>query len=148
MIPGGDGTPPVLIIHSLDHALAAAEIAVELDCPLTVQSAPGAAAAVGVGWWVALTALVAERYPIARLRLVPDCADEGGAALGAIRRGVPAIRFDGPAAVAAKLQAIAAARGAELDRTTASQAATLDLGGHADPQATIRNWLKSLPFNG
>jgi hypothetical protein len=147
MNPGGDETPPVLIVHSLDHALAAAEIAVELNRPLTLLSVSGAAAAVGVGWWVALTALVAERYPGARLRLVLDCADEGGAALGALRRGVQAIRFDGSAAVAVKLRAIAAASGAELDRTTASQAAALDLGGHADPQAAIRNWLKSLPFD-
>ena len=40
----------VILFNSLDHARAAAAAARELDVPLTLRSAPGAAAYAGVGF--------------------------------------------------------------------------------------------------
>ncbi|HWK46099.1 MAG TPA: hypothetical protein VNT30_15365 [Stellaceae bacterium] len=130
---------PAVIVHSLTQALDTAAAAVELDRPVTMLSASGAASAAGVGWWVALTEVVAERHPTARLRLVLDCADQAGVALGALRRGIKVIGYDGPAEVAAKLAAVATAGGAEVVRPDFGQA--LDLAGETDPATAIRRWL-------
>ena len=135
---GGPEHQPAVIVHSLAQALTAAVVAVEAGRPLTVLSAPGAASAVGVGWWVALTELVTERYPTARLRLVLDCGDQAGAALGALRRRVRVIGYDGPPEIAAKLAAIAAAAGSELIRPDFGRA--LDLADETDGAAALRRW--------
>ena len=134
----GNTLPPAIIIHSLDQALAAAAAATALNLPLVLRSAPGAGATVGVGWFAALAAALAERYPALPLTLILDCADEAGTAMGALRRGIRRIRFTGPPEVAAKLAAIAAAQGAALDEDSRP---ALDLLGEADPEAACRRWL-------
>jgi hypothetical protein len=132
--------PPAIIVHSLAQALAAAAAAAAsaLGTPLVLRSAAGAGGTVGVGWFVALAAATAERYPGQKVSFVLDCADEAGTALGALRRGVKRLRFTGPPEVAAKLAAIAAATGAALDDDTRP---VLDLLDHPDPEAACRDWL-------
>jgi len=129
-----DATAPVIIVHSLDQALAAAVAADALAVPLTLRSAPGAAGYAGVGWFAALSSILAEKHPTLSATLILDCADEAGTAMGALRRGIRHIRFTGPPEVAAKLASI----GAILDTDTRP---ALDLLGNADPEAACRCWL-------
>ncbi len=126
----GPAQPAPIIVHSLDHALAAAAIGL----PLTLRSAPGAAGYAGVGWFAALAAILAEKHPTVPATLILDCADEAGTAMGALRRGIGHIRFTGPPETAAKLAAL----GAILDTDTRP---ALDLLGLADPEAACRRWL-------
>jgi hypothetical protein len=134
--------PPAIIVHSLDQALVAAEAAAALGRPLTLRSAVGAGGTVGVGWFASLDRLLAERYPALEITLVLDCADEAGTALGALRRGLKAIRVEAPDAVRAKLAALAETYGARLDDDSRP---VLDLVGgiveRADLSARCRDWL-------
>jgi hypothetical protein len=127
-------TSPPIIVHSLDQALAAATAAEAVGTPLTLRSAPGAAGYAGVGWFAALAAILAEQHPALQTTLILDCADEAGAAMGALRRGIRHLRFTGPSEVAAKLTAM----GAILDSDTRP---ALDLLDNADPEAACRRWL-------
>jgi hypothetical protein len=127
-----------VIVHCLDHALAAAAAAAALGAPLTLRSAAGAGGAAGVGWFAALAEIVMERHPRLPVSFVLDCADEAGTVLGAFRRGLKRVRFEGPPEVAAKLLAIAVPYGATLDDDPMP---ALDLLGQADPEGACRHWL-------
>jgi hypothetical protein len=130
--------PPAIIVHSVEQALAAAAAASDLASPLVLRSAPGAGSYLGVGWFMALTELLAARFPALTATIVLDCADEAGTAMGALRRGLKHVRFTGRPDVAAKLAAIAAAQGAALDDDPRPP---LDLLGRVDPGADARAWL-------
>ena len=138
MADGAD--PPAIIVHSLAQALAAAEAAAALGRPLTLRSAAGAT--LGVGWFASLGAMLAERHPALDLTLVLDCADEAGTALGALRRGLKAIRIEGSSEVRAKLAALAATYGARLDEDDRPCLDLVDgLAEQADLAARCRDWL-------
>jgi len=79
-----------------------------------VRSAPGAAVHAGPGWWLGLLALAQMQFPHKTLTAVLDCADSAGAALAAIRAGVPHIRFAGDPAAAIRLSAMVEAQGCTL----------------------------------
>ncbi len=136
--PKGEGkqvaSECTVIVHSLDHALAAAAEAVAADCALTIRSAPGAGGSVGIGWFAALIDIVRARYPAARLCFVLDCADEAGTALAALRCGIGVIRFSGSSDAADRL----IGNGLTLDQDTAPG---LDLIGVTDPALRCRNFL-------
>ena len=124
-----------IIVHSLDHARAAASVAAELERSVTLVSAPGAAAYAGPAWFAALVRLVRGEFPSARLRAVLDCGEAPGFALAALREGgIDAVRLVAPQAVLAKVAAIAAQSGAGID----DEGAGLDLLGTNDPRATCR----------
>jgi hypothetical protein len=134
--------PPAIIVHSLAQALTAAEAAAALGRPVTLRSAPGAGATVGVGWFAGLGAILAERHPDLDLALVLDCADEAGTALGALRRGVKAVRVAGPPDLRAKLAALADAYGARLDDDERQALDLIEgLVERADLAARCRDWL-------
>jgi hypothetical protein len=139
---GEGANPPAIIVHSAAQAFAAASVAAALGKPLTLRSAAGAGATVGVGWFAGLGALVKERHPGLDLTLVLDCADEAGTALGALRRGLKAVRVAVPMETRAKLAAIAQTYGARLD---ADERPALDLVHdlveQADVAARCRDWL-------
>ena len=131
-------TGKAVIVHSLAHAKAALAAAHELGCPITIASAPGASATVGVRWFQSVVEQAASAYPTVSLRAEIDCAERPGEALAALRCGLKAVRFSGKPAVAAKLSAIAAQLDAEI--VTGRQSA-LDLLGQADPALATREWL-------
>jgi len=134
--------PPAIIVHSLGQALVAAEAAAALDRPLALRSAAGAGGTLGVGWFAGLGTVLAERHPTLDLTLVLDCADEAGTALGALRRGVKAIRVEAAADVLAKLAAVAQSYGARLDQDDRPCLDLIDgLVGQADLAALCRDWL-------
>jgi hypothetical protein len=130
--------PRAILVHSLDQALDAAAAAEALGSRLVLRSASGAGGNAGVGWFAALAERVAAQHQGLEIRFVLDCADEAGTVQGAIRRGIGFIRFSGPAEVAARLAAIAAAQGAEID---ADERPVLDLLDLPDPASRCRAWL-------
>ncbi len=102
---GGDGEPGLKLlrrravtVHSLSHVRAAVEAAAALGVPVTVLSAPAAAAAGGPGWFRAMVETACAETKAAMVTAVLDCGDLPGHALAALRHGITAIRYDGPAA--------------------------------------------------
>jgi hypothetical protein len=117
---------PVIIVHSLAHAVAALGAAADRGRAIVIASAPEAGIYAGPGWFRALVAAAREAVPAAQATALLDCGDEAGAAMAAIRAGIEGIVFTGRMDVAARLADIAGQRGAML-LTTRSQPA-LDLG--------------------
>jgi fructose/tagatose bisphosphate aldolase len=135
-------------IHSLDHACTALSAARELNVPVTLVSAPGAAAYAGVGWFRALTDEAHTQYPDVSMTPILDCASAAGDALAAIREGLQVIRFSGKRDVKAKVMDIARQSGVSV---VTRRAPSLDLGDVdstvADLTGACRDWLspKSSP---
>ena len=132
-----------IVVHSYEHARVALAAAAEIGAPITLLSAPLAAASAGAAYF---------REMIARARAdtdcpasthidavaVLDCGAEAGLALGALRAGVKAIRFTGPNAVRAKIADIAGQMNAIVE---SGDFAALDLLDLTDPEAACRRWL-------
>jgi len=116
---------PVIIIHSLLHAVAALTAAVEAGRPVVLASLPDAGIYAGPSWFREVLRAAQEAVPEAQFSTLLDCGDDAGAAMAAIRAGVEAIVFTGRADVAAQLADIAAQRGARL--VTQRPAAAHDL---------------------
>ena len=127
-----------IVVHGMDHARAALAAATELDVAVRLLSAPGAAAFAGALWFERLFAEARREFPDAECDAVLDCGDSAGLALGALRQGLPLIRFHGPKAVAGRLAAIAKRHGAALDP---GRGAALDLAHADDPLDACRGWL-------
>jgi GT2 family glycosyltransferase len=117
---------PAIVVHSLDHALAALSAAFEADRPIIILSAPDSGIYVGPGWFKALVDAAREAVPEANVTFILDCGDDAGAAQGAIRAGIEALIFSGRTDVAERLAEIATARGLRL--LTKRPAALFDLG--------------------
>lgn len=129
-----------VVIHSLADARAAMEAARAHEVAVILMSAPGAASYAGARWFLSVVARARDEYPDVPVTAVLDCGDEPGRALGALREGCKAIRFTGPARLAAKLAAIADRCGATLYRDKGPGPA-LDLAGEPDPRTSCRKWL-------
>lgn len=117
---------PVIIVHSLVHAIAALRAAADAGRPIMLASAPDAGIYAGSGWWSALVAAARDAVPTAQFTALLDCGDDAGAAQAAIRTGIEGIVFTGRADVADRLADIARQRGVRL--ATSRPAAALDLG--------------------
>jgi hypothetical protein len=131
--------PPAFVIHSLAHAKAALAAAGELGVPVTLLSAPSAAAYAGPGWFRAVAAQACAAHPGVAVTAVLDCGDMAGHALAALREGVMAIRFAGD--TAEKINDIAGQYGA---RVIAGRPEALDLAAVADRDmmTTCKAWLE------
>lgn len=101
------------VINSLDEALAAAADA-RGKPPFWLVSPPGAAANWGAGYFVALVDDVRSAMPAHEFKGALDTAGDPGYAQAAIRAGVDAVIFTGPADLAEKLADIAAQAGCDL----------------------------------
>jgi len=128
-----------IVVHSLDHALAAASAAAGLGKPVALASAPGAGTYAGPTWFLAVVEAARSAHPGARVTAVLDCAGEAGSALAALRAGARRVRFSGRCDTARRLAEIAAALGAEIERGPPPPA--LDLLGERDPAGACRAWL-------
>jgi hypothetical protein len=129
-----------VIVHSLADARVALAAAADLGVPVTLASAPGAAAYAGPGWFQELVAQAAAEVPQAACQAVIDCAERPGDVLLALRLGLERVRFTGKRDVARKLAAIAEQQGATL---ITGRLEALDLRGAADPAAACHEWLAS-----
>ena len=127
-------TRPIILFLSLDHARAAVAAAAELNIPITLQSAPGAAAHAGVGF---LKAVADEAGAV---DAVIDCGADAGTAMAALRAGWTRLVFSGDEAMAAKLADMAAQVGATVGAEE-SGAAVLDLLDAAEPLDACRTFL-------
>jgi delta 1-pyrroline-5-carboxylate dehydrogenase len=99
---------PVIIVHSLAHAVAGLSAAAEAGRPVTLLSAPDAGISAGPGWFGALVAAAREAAPAARYTALLDCGEDAGAAQAAIRAGIEGVIFTGRADLAERLADIAA----------------------------------------
>lgn len=121
-----DDKTPVIIVHSLDQAVAALKAAARAGRPVVLVSAPEAGIYAGPGWFRALVEAAREAVPDARFSAILDCGDQAGAALAAIRAQIEQVIFTGRAEVARRLADIARQHGVRLEITR--PAAVLDLG--------------------
>ena len=134
-------TPPAVVIHGLDHALAAARAAEALGGAVRLRSGPAAAGYAGAAWFAEVVLAARRAHPDVRIDAVLDCGDSPGLVLGAFRRSVEAVLFTGSPEVRKKLEAIAEACGARVEREAAP---ALDLAGEKDPEAACRAWLAAV----
>ncbi len=128
-----------IIVHSLDHARAALAAAAELQRPVTLMSAAGAAGYAGVGWFKAVVEIAAAEYRDVKVGAVLDCAGEPGTVLGALRAGWRHIRFTGAPAMRDKLAALAEPLGATIEGEEA--VTVLDLLDRRDAERLCRAFL-------
>jgi hypothetical protein len=124
---GNGPTRPVIVIHSLAHAIGALKAAARSGHPIIVLSAPDAGISAGPGWFRALVAAAREAVPEAHFSAILDCGDQAGAALAAIRAGIERVIFTGRSDVAGRLADIARQHGTQIE--TARPIPALDLGG-------------------
>ena len=140
----GHGTPGTLrrafIVYHAAHVAAVFTAATELRVPVTLRSAPAAAAWLGPAGFRAMILDTAAGFPGAPYDWVLDCGDSPGLAMNALRHDIPAIVLRAPPAVMAKIADMAATAGARLEDGAAP---ALDLLDAADPLAACRDWLAS-----
>jgi len=117
---------PVIVVHSLAHAVAALEAATATDRDIILLSAENAGIYAGAGWFKALVDTAREAVLVARFSAILDCGDDAGAVQGALRAGIAAVIFTGRADVAERLAAIAQQVGGSL--LTTRPPPLLDLG--------------------
>jgi hypothetical protein len=130
---------PVIIVHSLGHAVAALRAAAAAPRRITLASAPSAGGYAGAGWFAALVDAAREAVPEALFSAFLDCGDEAGPTLAALRSDIKGVIFTGRADVARRLADIARQHGARL--ATARCATALDLGADffgAEPALVAR----------
>ena len=77
--------------------MAAASAAAETARPVLLLSAPNGGGGAGCGWFKALLETVGDANPGAQLEYLFDCGAMPGSALAALRHGLTAIRYAGPA---------------------------------------------------
>lgn len=125
--------PPVIVVHSLAHAIAALEAAAEAGRAVVLLSPPDAGLAGGPGWFREMIQAARNAVPAAQCMALLDCGGDAGAAQGAIRAGVEAIVFIGTADVAGRLSDVAGQRGVRLVATCPTAALDLAESFFASP---------------
>ncbi|PWC81121.1 hypothetical protein TSH100_28215 [Azospirillum sp. TSH100] len=148
--------PPLsrpILIRSLADALAAAKAAESAGKSAGESAKESAGAGLvlmappagGALWLLGVLERVRRSHPTLDLTGLLDCGDRAGEAQGALAAGVPVLLFTGHPLAAARLAAIAAARGATLLTATPP---LLDLaaesrgGTHPERlEALCRRWL-------
>jgi hypothetical protein len=143
-----DALTPVIIVHSLAHAVAALSAAAETGQPVTLASAPGAGIYAGPAWFCALVATARTTIPAARCAVLLDCGEDAGAAQAAIRAGIEGIVFTGRGDVAERLADIASKSGIRLVTVRPDPALDLAAEFFASPETLRRRCaflLASLP---
>lgn len=133
-----DTNERAVVVHTLAHALDALDAAAEAGRPVTLISAPGAAATLGVGGYLGIVAAARELRPAVPARAVLDCGSDLGWALAALRMGVDAVRVDAGDEAFGRVRAIAVACGGAAERSRPEALDPLDL---PDPAAACRAWL-------
>ena len=128
-----------LVVHDLDQARAALMAARDLDTPVLILTAPGAAMAGGPLYLKLLLERAASDVAGARWSALIDCGDRAGDVFAALDAGWTRLAFAGTPEAGARLAEIVAGRGARLEPLPVPR---LDLGGVADPAAASREWLR------
>ena len=124
---------PAIVVHDLDQAVGALRAAAAAGVPVTLWSAPGAAAYAGLGFIGAVFRQAGEAIPEARHDVVVDCGASGVLAHEALSRGFSGVAFSDRGAMRKTLEAIAAQEGRRLVTAGPGRAA-LDLARSAAPE--------------
>ncbi|MBT3536936.1 MAG: hypothetical protein HN478_23855 [Rhodospirillaceae bacterium] len=103
-----------IIFHNLQQAEGALAAAAELDLPVTLLTAPGAAAYGGPGFFLAMVETAWMRHPEAEVRAILDCGDDGALAQMALHAGWRCLVLRGKAVVREKVRQIALAYGGDV----------------------------------
>lgn len=132
-----------MLVHGLNHALAALELAGPRGVLLI--SPPGAAARAGAGWFLALVAQARHAFPDVPCDAALDCGPWAGIALGAIRAGARIVILSPDCRALPRLAAAAGEAGVAL---WTERPAVLDLAGYdsrrrAD-RARLSAWLSAI----
>ncbi len=98
---------PFLIVHDIGHVRDAVATAKDLGRPVTLISAPGAAASMGADVFNRMIDAVRAENPDSDIVAVIDCGADPGQAMQALRFGSQNIRLDAPEGVLAKLRDMA-----------------------------------------
>jgi fructose/tagatose bisphosphate aldolase len=133
------GTRRAIIVHSLEDARTALAAAAELGVPVTLRSAPGAAAYLGAQIFREIIETARAEYPEADTVGVLDCGEDAGFALAALRHGIERVRVDLPAETHARVADIARQHGGALDDDPAP---ALDLLNCDTLAERCRSWLR------
>lgn len=130
----------VIIVHTLEHTVAALRAAQSLNVPVILQSTPDGIHYAGSLYLLKMFEAACEQAPKAKVVFIIDCGDSGAEALGALQSGHRAIRTSAKPALAAKLADIASQHGAQLYNTPYE---AIDLHHERDIEAACRNWLQT-----
>jgi Fructose-bisphosphate aldolase class-II len=125
-----------IVVHSIEHAEAALAAAAALRVPVTLASAPGAAAQAGPAWFKALIEAASSRHSDVAVTAILDCGDEPGAVMSALRAGLRALRFSGSDELRTKLRELGA-----VFHAPAKEGERLDLRGVGQPEKAVRAFL-------
>ncbi len=129
-----------IVIHNIVHARVALAAAADVGCPVTLVSAPGAAAYLGAAVFREMVAEAARETPGATVTAMIDCGEDAGLALNALRHGLKAIRLRTSPAAMAAVADIAGQMGAFIDPNP--EVPALDLLDRRDAPAACRAWLR------
>jgi fructose/tagatose bisphosphate aldolase len=132
----------VVVFHDLGQARAALAAAAECGRPVTLRTAPGAAAYAGPAYLKRVVETAIAEHPGAGSDAVIDCGDDPGVALTALRLGWRRLLFDGHRETGAKLADMAAQLGAEVTR---ARPPGLDLLDNREPRGACRAYLERRP---
>lgn len=130
----GAPSGPYLIVHNIGHARDAVATAREFGRPVTLISAPGAAASIGPEVFKQMIDAVLGDDPPDGITAVLDCGSDPGPALQAIRYGCENIRLDADAEVLNKLS--------DMTSGTVLDGAPLDAYDMANGNANLAVWLQ------
>jgi len=102
----------IVTIRGLEDGRAALAAAKADGRRVALASIPDGAISAGAQWFTALTAQLDREFPGTLADAILDCGDSPAAALGALRSGIAAIRYDGPDR--ARMETLAASLGAKV----------------------------------
>ncbi|MFO0995489.1 MAG: hypothetical protein U1F33_02320 [Alphaproteobacteria bacterium] len=131
-----------MVVHHLDHALAALQAAGATGTEIVLLSPEGFALYGGAGLFASIIAEASRQCPTVAFRAMLDCADAPGYALSALRIGIKAVRLGGRAEARRRVGEIARKLGAEV---VARRPRALELLDRADAEAACRAWLEPGP---
>ena len=131
---------PAIVVHDLDQAVAALRASAAAGVPVTLWSAPGAAAYAGLGFLASVFAEASEAVPEADHDVVADCRGSAVLAHEALGRGFAGVAFAGRGAVRKALQAIADEHGGRLVTAGPGREA-LDLAHSSEPERDSADYL-------
>lgn len=103
-----------IIFHHLRQAECALAVSVALRRPVSLLTAPGAAAYGGPGFYLAMVELARQRHPDAEVRAILDCGDDGAMAQMALHQGWRHLVLGGRGTVREKVRQIAVTYGADV----------------------------------
>ena len=130
--------PAAVTVHDLEQAVAALRAAAAIGKPVTLLSAPAAAAQAGINWFAELVKTARAEVPDADCVGALDCDRYGGRAMAALKLGFEVIIFSGQRAN--YLTLLDMADGLPI-RVLDSRPKSLDLLGRREPEKAVRDWL-------